>query len=75
MRTHLGGRLHSSGRTFISLLVQATFIPEKLRGFLLVREERNNVQDIEFSIQKIVEIALRVIFPRYLGEGSLHRRH
>ncbi|MDX6152202.1 DUF2254 domain-containing protein [Marinococcus sp. PL1-022] len=37
--------------------------PEILRNFLLVGEERSNVQDIEFSMQKIVEIALRAISP------------
>lgn len=37
--------------------------PKILRGFVLVGEERSNVQDIEFSMQKIVEIALRAISP------------
>jgi uncharacterized membrane protein len=37
--------------------------PKTLRGFLLIGEERSNVKDIEFSMQKIVEIALRAISP------------
>ncbi|MUV36929.1 hypothetical protein JNUCC1_00733 [Lentibacillus sp. JNUCC-1] len=36
---------------------------EQLRSFLIVGKERTDVQDVEFTIQKIGEIALRAISP------------
>ncbi|MDQ0297861.1 putative membrane protein [Salibacterium salarium] len=36
---------------------------DELRSFLLVGNERSNAQDIEFSMQKLVDIAIRAISP------------
>lgn len=59
---HVGDYVHR-GEALFRCWSEHDIPPEKLRSFLLVGEERSNAQDIEFSMQKIVEIALRAISP------------